>query len=141
MARRKSLYDRSWWYNLSEEEQLEYLVDQHAKYEQEKAKRIAEESIPFELKIYATFTKEIIEPLKDHHARWHHYNKKVNEQIYYNWYNSKEEALAKFEEKMEQYVNPTLNSKYYDCWPIHNVTIKLMKGTYVVKSQEFKIDA
>lgn len=140
MTRRKSLFNQERWHSMSEEEQIEWLLDQHDKHEQEVKRREAEKGIPYELYIHAEFTQEIVEYLKDHHDPFHHYHKRVSKQIYYNWYDYKEEALAKFDEKIEQYIKPILENKYYDCWPAHNVTIKLIKGSDIIKEEHYEVD-
>lgn len=131
MSRRKR------WVGPWDKAYQEYLIEQKVEREmQERANKRA----PYELYIYAEFTKEIVEPLEGHHDPWHSYYKRVNEQIYYNWYNSKEEALAKFDEKTEQYVKPILESKYYHCWPAHSVTIKLIKGSNIIREEHYEVD-
>lgn len=140
MARRRSLFNYERWCSMSEEEQIEWFLDQHDQHEQEAKRREKDRCIPYELFIYVKFTEEIVEYLKDHHNPWHSYHKIVNKQIYYNWFDSKEEALAKFDEKIEQYVKPILESKYYHCWPSHNITIKLTKGSNIIKEEYYEIN-
>lgn len=147
MVRRRSLFNYERWYSMSEEEQLEWLLDQHDKYEKNqeaKRRRDEEEALPYELYIYVDHLMEVPMWYPDEYTGelkiYDTKNERMQSQAYYNWYNLKEEALAKFDEKMELKVKPILKDKYYDCYPAYSVTIKLTKGTNIIKEEHYEIN-
>lgn len=55
------------------------------------------------------------------------------QQLYYNWYNTEEEAREKFQKRLEIFKDEHRNYMYLECWPVHHILI------YLVDSETGKI--
>lgn len=101
--------------------------------------------LPFRLYIHVTMLKDVPTVDEDDphlgHTSYLDYIKPkcVEEQIYYNYYDTRQEVLAKWDEKYSQYVKDILASRYYDGFPVYNVTMKIMRGDEVLKFKQYNI--
>lgn len=82
---------------------------------------------PYELSIYATIQKD---PTID---------EVTTERIYYNWYDTFEEAIDKFNQKKEWDVNEIINTKHFDWYPASKVSIQLICGNSIIKEEVYNI--
>lgn len=121
---------------------MDYLLDQKVAREmEERAKQRAEGGTHlYRLNILVTMDKEVCIGVNPASGEMEFANKIVTEQIYYSWYPTLIEALDKFDEKVEQYIDDILKSKYYECWPVEKVVIKITHASTIIKSKEFYIN-
>lgn len=101
--------------------------------------------LPFCLYIHATVLKDVVTVAEDDphlgHTSYLDYTepRRVEEQVYYNYYDTRQEALAKWDEKYSQYVEEILTSGHHDGFPAYTVTMKITRGEQVIKSEQFRV--
>lgn len=102
--------------------------------------------LPFRLYIHATVLKDVVTVAEDDphlgHTSYLDYiePRRVKEQVYYNYYDTRQEALAKWKEKYSQYVEEILDSGYYNCFPVYNVTMTIVRGENIIKCEQYNIN-
>lgn len=121
---------------------IDYCIDQKVAREmEERAKKRAEnDSHLYKLSVLVTMDKEVCIGVNPGHGGREFAVKTVTERIYYNWYNTLIEAINKFDEKIKQYVEDILKSKYYEYYPVEKVVIQITHSSEIIQSREFYIN-